>query len=199
VDDHPVDVRVGPAQELSREVADGTAGPVVGMRLAGVDEEPGAVVGADAARVGRDDVEVVVGEAAAEDAGGRVEPTTGKGARRRSYQLRERPREQAPHQATLVADHVAPRSAHEGHAAAVDAAGDAAQDQALGVHVEVRQGLGRRRGHGVVGLGGSRDPSGLAGCCCPAGWWRKKTGGGELGGGFESPFIPEKITYLILI
>jgi len=161
VDDHPVDVRVGPAQELPREVADGAGagvdGPVVEVRPAGVDEEPGAVVGAEAARVGRDDGEVVVGAAAAEDADGPGGADGGDG--RAEEEPRERPRQREPaphHRVPVAADHVAPRAAHEGHAAAVDTPGDAAQDQALGVHVEVLQGLARRRVHGVAGWGGSQ-------------------------------------------
>jgi len=176
-------VRVGPAQELPREVADGAGagvdGPVVEVRPAGVDEEPGAVVGAEAARVGRGDVEVVVDAAAAEDADGAA-GAGGEGRAEEEPRERPRAREQAPHQRVpLAADHVAPRAAHERHAAAVDAAGDAAQDQALGVHVEVLQALARRRVHGAAGWGGSQEDLRLrvAAARRQAGWWKKKEKG----------------------
>lgn len=161
MDDHSVDVWIGPAPELSREVADVAGADVeglVGAQLAGVEEEPGAVVRAEAARLGRGDVEEVVDTAAAEDAGDAGAPDR---EGRAKEEPREQPplREQLPHQLVpLPANHVTPRAAHEGHAAVVDAARDVPQDQALGFLGEFLHGQGlRRRGrsHGFAGWVGT--------------------------------------------
>jgi len=128
-------------------------------RAAVVEEDPGAVVGADEARTGqqeREDAEVVV---VGVDAAGAAEDASGaEGGVAAEARGEEEPRERRRRARAEAGDHGAPRLADEGHAGAVVLARDAAEDLKREVVGEGHQGLRRlwrlvRGGHGG-GCGG---------------------------------------------
>jgi len=136
----------------------------VRARLVGVEEDPGAVVGADEARPGREDgAVVVVGvDAAAEDASGAEEGGVVAEARGEEEPRERRGRGRRGLALDEAVDPVVPRLADEGHAGAVVLARDAAEYRnhevvgELVVRQKVRR-HGRRLGCGHGGGGGRRD------------------------------------------
>ena len=177
--DHTVDkpVSLANADERFREHAGLSCAEVeeavrVRVRLVEVEEDPGAVVGADEARPGREDGEVaVVGvdAAAAENASGAEEGGVVAGARGeeepRERRWRGRGRRGLGLSLDEAVDPVVPRLADEGHAAAVVLARDAAEYRHHQVVGELLDPQKVRRlawrlgygGHGGGAVGGRRE------------------------------------------